>query len=120
MSFSDTITITINSVAKVLNRVNQDGYASEYFLRETTQDFRLKLRNTSYVKANGKPTARHNIDFTQTIYAVAPVVNNTVRHAYFVFEDEQGDVIADGAKFSAGLAAFFTEANITKMLNLES
>lgn len=120
--FADTITITINSVAKVLSRINQDSYSSEYFLRETTQDFRLKLRNSTYTdKARGgKKIDRHNVELVQTIYAVSPAVYNTVHKAYAVFENEQGVAIVDSAKFTAGTYAFLTEANITKMLNFES
>lgn len=120
--FADTLTITINAVAKVLTRINQDSYSSEYFLRETTGEFRLRIRNTSYVDKNrgGKKIDRHNFELTQTIYAVAPAVYNTVHKVYTVFENEQGVAIVDSAKFTAGGVAFLTEANITKMLNLES
>jgi 3-hydroxy-3-methylglutaryl CoA synthase len=119
--FSDTITITINAVAKILNRINQDGYSSEYFLRETTGEFRLKLRNSSYVdKTRGANIDRHSVELTQTVYAVAPATLTTVKKAYAVIENQQADPIVDNAKFGAGFAGFLTEANITKLLNFES
>lgn len=122
--FADTLTITINSVAKVLTRINQDKYSSEYFLRESDGEFRMRIRNTSYNnKAGGNGgivTDRHNVEFTQTIYAVAPVTSNTVRKIYTVLENQQGDGLAAIAKFAVGFLAFETEANITKMLNWES
>lgn len=40
MAFGATITITVNGVAKALNRINQDGYTSEYYLREATMEWR--------------------------------------------------------------------------------
>lgn len=120
--FADTLTITINAVAKVLNRINQDGYSSEYFLREATGEFRLRLRNTSYVDKSRASTKvdRHNIELVQTIYAAAPTDPNKIRKWYTVFENDQGDAVVDSAKFVAGAGAFVTEANATKMINWES
>jgi hypothetical protein len=120
--FSDTITITINAVAKVLNRVNQDSYGSEYYLRDTNGSFRLKLRNTSYTDKTrgGVKIDRHNIELVETVFAVAPAVINTVRKYYSVLENDQADSIVSSAKFAAGVTGFQTEANFTKLLNWES
>ena len=120
--FTDTLTITINAVAKVLNRINQDGYSSEYFLREADGEFRLRLRNSSYVdKARGgKKVNRHNVELVHSLYPVAPAIYPTIRKDYAVIEDDTGDVIATAAKTAAGTFAFLTEANVTKLLNFES
>lgn len=120
--FSDTVTITINSVAKVLVRVNQDGYSSEYRLKEATGEYRLRLRNTSYSDKNrgGITVNRHNAELVHTLYPVAPAVHNTVRKTYAVFEEDMGDTLVDNAKMVTGTLAFLTEANVTKLLNWES
>lgn len=120
--FSDTITITINAIAKVLNRVNQDGYGSEYFLRETTGSFRLKLRNSTYTdKTRGAiKVDRHNIELVETVFAVAPAVYSTIRKYYSVLENDQTDTVVASAKFAAGVTGFQSEANFTKLLNWES
>lgn len=119
--FSDTITITINSVAKVLSKINQDGYSSEYLLRETTGSFRLKLRNTSYTdKTRGVKVDRHNIELVETLYAVAPSTIDTVRKYYSVLENDTIDNNVDVGKFAAGITAFQTEGNFTKLMNWES
>lgn len=120
--FSDTITITVNAVAIVLNRINQDGYSSEYLKKEATQEYRLKLRNTSFTDKNrgGKKIDRHNVEFVQTVYPVSPATLSTVRKAYAVFENESTDDLVSPAKFTAGMLAFLTEANITKLINFES
>ncbi len=119
--FTDTITITINSVAKNLVRINQDGYASEYFLRETTGDFRLRIRHTNYThKTTGKVIDRHNVELVQTVYPVAPAVVPTIRKAYTVLENERVDAITESLNFDLGFVAFASSANITKLLNLES
>lgn len=119
--FSDTLTVTINAVAKVLVRINQDRYSSEYFLRETLGEFTLRIRNTTYIDKSRKVSVdRHNIELIQTVYAVAPALVNTQRKAYVVFENDRGDTITDPVKLTAGLLAFNTEANLTKMANRES
>lgn len=120
MAFADTITITINSVAKTLVRINQDGYSSEYFLRGTLDEFRLKIRNSSYVnKTSGKTVDRHNVEFTQLVYATTtvPAIN---RKAYAVLENERADGVTEPLNFDLGYVAFFSSANITKLLNYES
>lgn len=47
--FADPQTLTVNAVAKALVRINQDQYSSEYLLRSSTDEFRLKIRNSSYL-----------------------------------------------------------------------
>jgi hypothetical protein len=119
--FSDPLVITINVVAKNLIRINQDGYGSEYFLRETDGEFRLKIRNTRYTdKTRGIPVDRHNVELIHTVYPVSPATQPTIRKAYSIFENDRGDPVLASGKFGAGFFAFHTEANLTKLLNLES
>lgn len=121
MAFADTITITINSVAKVLNRINQDKYSSEYFLRSNADEFRLKIRNSSYVnKSTGKTVDRHNVELTQIVYPVSPATVQTLRKAYTVLENERADGTTEPLNFDLGFMAFFTNSNVTKLLNYES
>lgn len=119
--FSDTLTVTINAVAKNLVRINQDRYSSEYFLRETTGEYNLRIRNSTYIDKSRKVNVdRHNFELIHTIYAVAPALVNTNRKAYVVFEHDRGDTIVDPVKLAAGTLAFLTEANLTKLANRES
>jgi hypothetical protein len=120
--FADPLTITVNAVAKNLIRINQDGYSSEYLLKETTGEWRLRIRNTSRAdKARGnKVVDRHNVELVHTLYPVAPAIYPTIRKDYRVFEMDVGDDAAYEAKIVAGLSAFITEANAAKMINFES
>jgi len=120
--FADTLTGTINSVANVMVRVNQDGYSSEYRLKETDGEFRLRLRNSSYVDKTrgGQVVNRHNVELIHTVYAVAPATFPYIRKTYAVFEDDRGDTIATCAKEVVGTLALLTEANVTKLENWES
>lgn len=119
--FADTITFTINSVAKVLNRINQDAYSSEYFLRSADEEFRAKIRHTNYTnKTTGALTDRHNVELVHTVYPVAPETVDTVRKAYVVFENERADGVTDPLNFNLGFVGFLISANVTKLLNYES
>lgn len=124
MAFTDPQTITVNAVAKDLVKINQDGYSSEYLLRSTDGEFRLKIRNSTYRdKARNVLIDRHNVEFTETVFPVAPATLSTVRKTYFVIENQQGDTLTDVRYDAAALFAWATAssgANITKMLNSES
>jgi hypothetical protein len=91
MSFGSTITLTVNSVAKVLNRINQDNYGSEYALLDPTEEYRIKIRHS---RAKGTKSAtsgdRHNIEVTHVIYGTSPAPDVT-RKAYIVLTNESSD-----------------------------
>lgn len=120
--FADTLTITINSVAKVLTRVNTgQDFASEYRLRGTLDEFRLRIKHSSYTdKASGKVMNRHSVELVQTIYPVAPAVNSSIRKSYCVLEEPANDVVTDVLNYDLGFVGFFTSPNLTKLLNYES
>lgn len=120
--FPDTITLTIDGQAKALVRINQDGYSSEYYLKEADGDMRMRLRNSSYSdKARGgRKVDRHTAEVVRTIYPVAPATVATVRKTYTVFENDNGDTLVGPAKHVVGSVAFLTEANVTRLLNWES
>jgi hypothetical protein len=74
MAFGSTATITINAVAKVLNRINQDNYGSEYYLRSTLEDYRMKIRHSKEApQADGRQFDRHNVEVTHTVFATSTV-----------------------------------------------
>jgi hypothetical protein len=67
--FAATITLTLNAVAKVLNRVNQDSFGSEYRLVSGTEAITLKIRHsTDSVDGDGIIMARHNVFVEHIIY----------------------------------------------------
>lgn len=61
MAFGTTLTLTVNSVAKVLNRINQDNYGSEYSLLSSLDSWNLKIRHsTDAPDKDGMTMLRHN------------------------------------------------------------
>lgn len=69
--FANTLTITINSVARILTRVNQDNYGSVYRLKDATQEFTLKFRNSTDPSDGVEPLERHNMYFEHIVYATS-------------------------------------------------
>jgi hypothetical protein len=69
--FANTLTITIDGVANVLTRVNQDNYGSEYIKKDGTQLLKLLFRNSVEAASNGsaETTDRHNMFFEHTVFA---------------------------------------------------
>lgn len=69
---ANTLTLTINSVAKVLTRINQDNYGSEYRLKSATEVLTLQIRNSTEKATVKSPSVidRHNMFFEHTVYAV--------------------------------------------------
>lgn len=119
--FDPTETITINSVEKVLKRLNQDNYGSHYFLREADGEYSMRIRNSSYVsKDRGVKVDRHNVEIIHTLYPVSPSTTPVIRKAYSVIENDFGDGAADLGKFGAGVFAFLTEATVLQLLDNES
>lgn len=127
--FADPSTVTVNAIAKNLVRINADNYGSEYLLREATQEFRMKIRNsqgkpTSQKSITGvmlsmQPTDRHSIELTQTVYATASAPQ-FVRKAYLVVEHLHVDTVTDPVNLANALVAFATSGNITKIVNFEN
>lgn len=72
--FANTLTITIDGVANVLVRVNQDNYGSTYVKKTALDSMTLQFRNSTESQ-NGKvaPFDRHNMFFEHIVYATTTV-----------------------------------------------
>lgn len=116
--FSNTVVLTVNSVAKTLTKINQDSYASEYLLRDTLDSFRLKIRH-SQAKRGSVTVDRHNVELTHTVYATA-TVPEIVRKVYLVFEQDTSDTMTNEVKALADWLIASTNAAIISLANWES
>jgi hypothetical protein len=114
-----TLTVTVNSVAKVLTRIADDGYTSEYLLRGTLDEYRLKIRHSNYTdsKRGGRSVDRHNVELQHTVYPVSPSTISTIRKAYIVLENDSTDGLTDPLNFDNGFIAFLTSGNVTDLIN---
>jgi hypothetical protein len=124
--FSDTITFTDmhGTTDYTLNRINQDGYSSEYLFQGDTAEIRLKIRNsTFYDKKRGVQMNQHNAELVETIYAVSPSLLDTIRKSFFTIQVQKGDVLSTSREVAIGLVNWLTTSSaaaLVKMTNFES
>lgn len=115
----DTLTITFDGESKVLVKINQDAYSSEYLLRETDSQFKLSVRHST-ANRSGVVYDRHNVELARTVYAV-DTVPEFIQRAYFVFENTKSDVDATDSMVSlATWALASSAAALTKLAGWES
>jgi hypothetical protein len=92
--FNNTLTLTVNSVAKVLTRINQDNYGSEYKLVSATEQFVLKIRHSKQTSKNSAgtpiPFDSHNVFVEHTVFGT-PTVPEVVRTASVTVRVQKGD-----------------------------
>lgn len=121
--FGDTITINLGGsggTARVLAKINQDGYAAEYLDRTATDEVRMKVRHSvESAKGDALPLDRHNVTVKQTVFATA-TDPEYVREFYWVFRALPQDTEASVVDVAEGLAEWTVNANLVKVLGWES
>jgi hypothetical protein len=118
MAIPNPLVITYNAVAKNLPRINQDSYGSEYFLKETTQEFRVRIRHSKEAPdKNGISHDRHNVELTMTIYAVSPATIDEVRQVYVVMRNRKTTPSASIANLGDTLSGLLTNAVYQDLAN---
>lgn len=117
----NTLTIPQAGGDKVLIKINQDGYSSEYLLRETLGEYRAKIRHTKVGSTSQRPyeADRHNFEVVQKIFAAGDVPEYE-RKFYFVIETKPGDVATALADAVADLMILSTNAFLVSLNGWES
>jgi hypothetical protein len=116
MSFGTTLTIG----AKVLNLINQDNYSSEYLLKDTLLETRVKIRHTKVKATTDWPAMeRHNFELRVTVYATE-TVPQYYRLDYFVMQRVLNDVDVVDSDAIADWAIDTSNVNLGKLLDWES
>lgn len=116
----DTITLPLSSGNVVCNKINQDGYSSEYLYSTTTYEYRVRVKHSkTNVKASGLSYDRHQFDVTKTTF-VNGVTPEFYQKFYFVMEQLPGTtdvILADGV---ADYVIASSNALVTKLNGWES
>jgi hypothetical protein len=104
-----------------LLKINQDGYSSEYLFRDTTGQYRAKIRHTTTKATTARPVAydRHNVEVVQTVFAAGGVAEYE-RKFYFVIELKPGDTSVALADAVADLAILTSNTFLKSLLAWES
>lgn len=112
MAFGSTITLTVNSVAKVLNRINQDNYGSTYLLVDTLDEYRLNIRHTSSQPANVSGRVdRHYVEVIHTTYAT-PTTPEIVRRASSTFVNAYNDDKTSAGYLDKAVLAYLASGTV--------
>lgn len=118
MAIANPLVLTYNAGSKSLVKINQDSYGSEYFLKEATQSFRVKIRHvTEGPQKDGTKFDRHNVELTQTIFSVTPGVPDTVIQVYAVVRNKAATASVDVAKLGDALTAFLDNTHYQDLAN---
>lgn len=120
----DTFTVTLDGsggTARVCSKINQDSYGAEYLNRTSTDEIRVRVRHSKEAIKAGEayPFERHNVEFTQTVFAVGDVPEK-VRQIYFVIRCKPDDTLVDITNLCEALMFWATDANLDKVVSWES
>jgi hypothetical protein len=122
----DTLTITLDGsggTAKVLPKINQDNYGAEYFLSETTIDWRAKVRHTKdTVKAGSQAFDRHTVTFSRYLKPTEAVPLGRLTEISFTIRTDPNEVSADVVDVSEAMSFYMVKAGgiAAKLLGWES
>lgn len=117
----NTLTLPQAGGDKVLIKINQDAYSSEYLLRATLDEYRARIRHTKVGPTATRPyeADRHNFEVVQTIFAAGDVPQYE-RKFYFVIETKPGDVATNLADAVADLMILTANAFLVSLNGWES
>ena len=115
--FANTITITIaTGQDRILNRVNQDNFGSEYQYSDANEAISMKIRHsTDSVDSDNLTMKRHNVFFVRIVYPTTTTLLKKFSYTATLRHDKFSDpaVVAGIAKgVNAWLA---TGTNVTDL-----
>lgn len=109
MAISNPLVITLGGsggTAKSLPKINQDAYGSEYYLRESTQEFRVKIRHSKESpNSAGVILERHNLEITQTIFGTAGSPDEVIQ-AYVVLRNAKTSTATNVSNVGTALSYY--------------
>lgn len=91
--FQNTLTLTIDAVARSLIRVNQDNYGSEYRYSDAVESISLLVRHSVESNKEGKIN-RHNLYLERTVFAT-PTTNGSYYSSTITLRNGVGSNPAD-------------------------
>lgn len=88
---ANTLSITINSVEKILKRINQDNFGTRYYLHEADQEWTVNIRHSQESpQKDGTVYDRHNVELIHTVFDTEAALGFT-RVTYIVIRNERDD-----------------------------
>lgn len=121
-----TLTVTLDGsggTAKILPLINQDGYSSEYFLDETTVQYRAKVRHSKdNVKAGTQPFDRHTVTFSRFLKPTETAPLGRLTEVIFTIRSDPNEAAADVIDVAEAMSFYMVKAGgiSAKLLGWES
>jgi hypothetical protein len=121
-----SLTVTLDGsggTAKTLPLINQDGYASEYFLDDGLVTYRTKVRHAKdNVKAGSQPFDRHTVTFTRFVKPTAAIPLGSTTEVIYTIRTDPNGVSADIIDLSEAMSFYMVKAGgvAAKLLGWES
>jgi len=103
---ANTLSLTFDGEnARVMKRINQDNYSSEYSYTDDTDEVVLKIRHDTFTLA-GHSTKRHNVFVERTTFAT-PTESEKYWSAAITLRDRRGSGPDGGLELWLGFATLF-------------
>lgn len=115
--FASTITITIAPATdRILTRVNQDGYGSEYQYSDANEAISMKVRHsTDSPDGDGLTMKRHNVFFERVVFPTPTVAMKKYSFTATLRHDRYADPAAS-ATMSDGVCDWLISGTILASL----
>jgi len=121
-----SLTITLDGsggTAKVLPLINQDGYSSEYFLDDSTVQYRAKVRHSrDNVKPGTQPFDRHSVTFSRFVKPTEAIPLGSLSEVTFTIRNDPNGTPSDIIDVSEAMSYFMDKSGgiAAKLLGWES
>lgn len=118
--FGNTLVLPQAGGDITLVKINQDTYSSEYLFRNTTNQYRARIRHTKVTATATRAAAdRHNVEVVKTVFAAGDVPEYEQK-VYIVIEHKPGDVPTPLVDALLDWGILTSNVNITSLLGWES
>lgn len=121
-----TLTVTLDGsggTVKTLPLINQDGYSSEYFLDESTVQFRAKVRHSKdNVKAGTQAFDRHTVTFSRFLKPTETAPLGRTTEIIYTIRMDPAEVSTDVIDLSEAMSFYMVKAGgiAAKLIGWES
>lgn len=118
--FGNTLVLPLSTGNVTLVKINQDGYASEYLVKEALRQIRVRIRH-SKTKATADRVSydRHNVEIVETVFATS-TVPEFERKDYVVIERLPSDANVVNTDGMADWLISSVNANALSLIAWES
>ena len=118
MAWASPLTITINSIAYALNRINNDNYGSEWVYRDGARVITMKIRHSidAPMKNTGVIRLRHNVAINHRIFSTSTTKEIIRDWSYTIVVPDYDDPAAGLLDLQGFAPAIATTTHHTDML----